>query len=433
MSLPSPDPGESFDDFNAQLFGIQTPGQQVPNMNGFVGNYSEQSDNPIPPDIMHYFTPTQVPVISQLARSFAVCDQWHASAPCQTWPNRFFVHTGTANGYVNNSPTHFPYEMPTVFRQLMEEATPALADPWRVYFHDFPQALTLSSLWFHVDRFLPYMQFRQDAANGTLPSYSFIEPRYFPDLQPPNDAHPPHDVTLAEQLIADVYNIVRSSPSWKKTLLIITFDEHGGCYDHAPPPVAVPPDVPPSAPFAFDRYGVRVPAVLVSPWIARGTILRTAAAGLPHQGPPYPFDHTSIIATLRKRFAIARPLTQRDAQAPDLESVLNLTTPTNDGPASITPAAYEGTYEDLQRALQAPLNDFQRAMHEAAGHLPDLSQAATLDQRVHTIEARIAGLAQLRDQIGQGAAAAPQSPAAATPADALPFIGQKLRAMLRST
>jgi len=111
-------------------------------MGGFVDNYMRQRTTTPAPDpfsVMHYFTPDQVPVISQLARAFGVSDRWHASAPCQTWPNRFFVHTGPANGYVNNSPTHFPYQMKTVFNRLAEAG-----QNWRVYFHDIPQSATLA-------------------------------------------------------------------------------------------------------------------------------------------------------------------------------------------------------------------------------------------------------------------------------------------------
>ena len=117
--IPDPDPGELFDDIHMQIYGLTADGQPnpgAPAMGGFVDNYMRQAPPnpnidpaPDPAAVMHYFTPDQVPVISQLARAFGVSDRWHASAPCQTWPNRFFAHTGTANGYVNNAPTHFPY------------------------------------------------------------------------------------------------------------------------------------------------------------------------------------------------------------------------------------------------------------------------------------------------------------------------------------
>jgi phospholipase C len=420
MSVPTPDPGELWIDINMQLFGLGgSPGNDAPLMNGFVNNYVRQTDNPRadyrPESIMHYYTPEQVPVISQLAKQFAVCDQWFASAPCQTWPNRFFLHTGTAGGYENNSPAHFPYLMNTVFNRLNEAGK-----SWGIYYHDFPQTLTLTNLWPHLAHFHFFDDFKTDAKNGTLPAYSFIEPRYFPDLKLPNDQHPPHNVGMGEELIADVYNAVRSSPNWQKTLLIITYDEHGGCYDHVAPPLAVPPDNSNPQPFGFDRYGVRVPAVLVSPFIAPGTILRAVPDGsVSHDGPPYPFDHTSVIATVRKCFSLGGPLTNRDAVAPDLESVLNLDTADNNGPAAVTPLAYAVSDTELQAALNAPLNGFQKAMHEAATHLPPLSLATNAEAALGAIDDHIENLANgifatLPDQF--------------TPLTALPFIKSKVAA-----
>ena len=418
MSIPTPDPGELWVDINMQLFGLNgKPGNQPPPMNGFVNNYVRQNDEPTenykPESIMHYYMSDQVPVISQLAKQFAVCDQWFASAPCQTWPNRFFLHTGTAGGYENNSPPHSPYLMNTIFNRLDEAS-----EPWGIYFHDFPQTLTLTNLWHHLDHFHSFDDFKEDARNGKLPSYTFIEPRYFPDLKLPNDQHPPHNVGMGEELIADVYNAVRAASTWQKTLLIITYDEHGGCYDHAPPPMAVPPDNTNPQPFGFDRYGVRVPAVLVSPYIKPGTILRAVPDGnLPHNGSPYPFDHTSIIATLRKCFNLGGPLTNRDAVAPDLESVLNLNTASNDGPATVTPLTYVISDTELQAALNAPLNGFQKAMHEAATHLPPLGIAQNAENICDIIEDHIEKLVS---------GIMPEVPNHKTPAEALPFIKGKL-------
>ena len=285
-------------------------------MDGFVKNYLAQRDGPIGRNIMHYFTPKQVPVISALAKQFAVCDRWFASAPCQTWPNRWFVHAATADGHENNNPVHLP-DVDTIYNRFER----AGMKDWKIYFHDLAQAHTLLKLFLLCDHFQFYRQFKADCQSGQLPSYSFIEPQYYPDLaHPENDQHPPSVVTLGEQLIADVYNCIRSSKLWAKTLLIITYDEHGGCYDHVPPPAATEPEAPREGQvFKFDRYGVRVPAVIISPYVEPGTKLR----------PPgrIPYDHTSIIATLRKRFpALGGPLTQRDAAAPDLERVLTLAT-----------------------------------------------------------------------------------------------------------
>jgi phospholipase C len=133
MRTPNPDPGELWTDINTQLFGtptvaIPTP---APTMDGFVKNYLAQKNGPIGRDIMHYFTPKQVPVISTLAKSFAVCDRWFASAPCQTWPNRWFVHCATADGHENNEPLHLP-DVETIYNRLEQ----AGMHDWKIYFHD---------------------------------------------------------------------------------------------------------------------------------------------------------------------------------------------------------------------------------------------------------------------------------------------------------
>ena len=363
VCTPDPDPGELFTDIHTQIYGL-APNAAVPTMGGFVDNYMRQpSTSPAadPYAVMHYFTPDQVPVISQLARAFGVSDRWFASAPCQTWPNRFFTHTGTANGYVNNAPTHFPYEMETVFNRLSDAG-----QEWRIYFHDFPQSAALAKLWGDLitPHFLDYTDnFSRDAAAGALPAYSFIEPRYFTNTllgKIPNDEHPPHNVAYGEELIASVYNAVRAGPGWKQTLLVITYDEHGGCYDHVVPPVATRPGGPTSDGYDFSSFGVRVPAVIVSPYVPPGSILRAAGA--------VPFDHTSIIATLRKLFNIG-PLTARDAAAPNLLDVLQAT-PDNDGPASIVALAVPPAAAQVARAAAKPQNDLQASLSTAALQLP---------------------------------------------------------------
>jgi phospholipase C len=363
LCIPDPDPGEGFADIHMQINGMGS--NAGPAMGGFVDNYMERpvtSPAPArnPAAVMHHFTPDLVPVISQLARAFGVSDRWHASAPCQTWPNRFFAHCGTANGYVNNAPSHFPYTAPTVFHRLS-----AVKQSWRVYFHDIPQSATLAGLWTGMfTHFRGFDEdFARDAATGNLPAYSFIEPRYFPDTllgRVPNDEHPPHNVADGEALIAAVYNAVRAGPGWRNTLLIITYDEHGGCYDHVVPPPATPPGGPYPDGFAFDSFGVRVPAVIISPYVGAGSILRPPG--------PMPFDHTTIIATLRRLFGFA-PLTARDAAAPDLMAVLG-PTPDNDGPAAITAPARSPTPAQVTAAAARPPNDLQRGLTSAAVQLP---------------------------------------------------------------
>ena len=347
FSIPDPDPGESFADIAQQIGGVNG----VPPMGGFAANYMAQpavSGSPRDPRaVMHYFVPYQVPVISRLAAAFGVADRWHAAAPCQTWPNRFFAHTGTSGGSVDNTRL---FEGETVFNRLQEAG-----ESWRVYFHDIPQAAALERLLpLALTHFLRFDHFLSDAASGGLPAYSFIEPRYF-DLAGtiPNDQHPPHNVAYGELLIAAVYNALRTSPLWHQSLLIVTYDEHGGCYDHVLPPAATPPGDAASNGFRFDRFGVRVPAVIVSPYVQAASLIRPSSVT--------PFDHTSIIATLRALFRLG-PLTPRDAAAPSLLETL-MSTPDNDGPASIiAPKPAIGSAAMLAAQQRQPMNDLQRSL-----------------------------------------------------------------------
>lgn len=377
LTIPTPDPEEDFTDMTAQIYGTGKDAGGRADMSGFAQNYLKTGGDPR--SVMYGYTPRQLPVISTLAKSFAVSDRWFAAAPNETWPNRFFLHTGTADGYVNNRPIHAPYTMETVFNRLT-----AAHRSWRIYHHDFPQAATLSRIWAELPGRLKSFEddFLKDARLGHLPNYSFIEPRYFPDRilgRLPNDQHPPHDVWLGERLIGRCYDALRNGPVWERTLFVIVYDEHGGIWDHVPPPSAVSPDDLRPDGFAFDRYGVRVPAVLVSPWIAAGSIVRA-----PDGGPP--FDHTSIIATLRALFGPFAPLTRRDAQAPDLLPALSLPEPANDGPRSLPLPVAGVSRAQLEAAGGMPATRLQRALADVAQRLP--SDIAGAEQSAEGLDGR---------------------------------------------
>jgi len=210
---------------------------------------------------------------------------------------------------VDNQPRH--YGMRTIYENIT-----GVGLKWAIYFHDFPQSLALANLTDSAlaanFRFFP--EFFRDLKNGTLPNYSFLEPRYFNFLSwQANDQHPPHDMQLGEHLIADVYEQLSQSSYWNKSLLVILHDEHGGIYDHELPPPAVNPDgkVSIDPPFAFDRLGVRVPAVLVSPLIAKSTVDSTL------------YDHTSLLATVRELFNLPDALTERDRRANTFTALLD--------------------------------------------------------------------------------------------------------------
>jgi phospholipase C len=366
MNTPSPDPGEEYPHVNTQLFGIIDPpanrgvlagkmvgpfnappdARQRPSMDGFVADYisafaAEIGRQPACAEyaqIMTGYSPEQMPVTSTLAREFATFDHWFCDVPSQTFANRSFFHAASSSGYVVNLtpadsfPLHNTAE--TIFERLDEQGL-----SWRVYC-DPPSRMSLTGI-IHAPRLWPYFgtrfvstdQFMQDAADGTLPTYSFIEPNLLyghNDMHPAFDAlfrgsplDPPSSLLGGEALLAKIYNAVRSASSaqgsnaWN-TLLVVAFDEHGGTYDHVPPPAAPPPQ-PASAPgqldFGFDRSGVRVPAIAISAWIPDKTVITSQ------------YRNTSVIATLRKRWQLGMPLTARDAIAADLAPVLTLDTP----------------------------------------------------------------------------------------------------------
>ncbi|HUS17973.1 MAG TPA: alkaline phosphatase family protein [Chloroflexia bacterium] len=340
----------------------------------YIWSYSHQRGNT--PEhaqkIVQCFAPSKLPVLTTLARAFAICDHWFSSLPGPTWPNRLFVHAGTSAGHVDNTLHPGDYNIDTIYDRL-DQATVS----WKIYFHDIPQAIALSHLQmdFARARFRLFDEFLTDARHGTLPAYSFIEPRYADFLFfKANDQHPPHDVALGEYLIADVYEALRASPQWEHSLLVILYDEHGGIYDHVPPPPAVNPDGKRSRKpvFGFDRLGVRVPAVLVSPYIPAGTIDSQV------------YDHTSVLATLEKRFDLA-PLTKRDAAAQPFDANLILTSPRTDTPRTlrrpddpVTAAAYGR----MQVAMTALTPDVVRAVISSRQFV----QAAASDPQVSLVK-----------------------------------------------
>jgi len=376
MQSPQPDPGETYPHVNTQLFGVVDPetnldirhhSQQppfntppigvTPDNSGFVKDFiiNFRRDRGRMPSADEYrvamgsFSPAMMPVLSTLARDFAVYDAWHAGVPSQTFCNRLFFHASTSNGYVTNHGGDSYYKWidgppaPTIFNRLEDAGI-----PWRIYY-DGSQLVSLTGL-LHSPVLRPYWkthfremgQFYADAANGDLPAYSFIEPRMVFNH---NDMHPPwgkkvredevdvdgekmpvynsalSDVRAGDRLVQDIYDAVRTSRSSggsnaMNTALVITFDEHGGTYDHVPPPTATPPDRsgPGEMGFTFDRLGMRVPTIVVSAYTAQGTVIHDE------------MHHGSVINTLCRQHGLA-PLTLRDQSANPIFNSINLTDP----------------------------------------------------------------------------------------------------------
>jgi phospholipase C len=409
-AIPMIDPGETFGDM-AQQFSSGT-------MQGFMDNYKSKGKDMTSAnvqDVMNYLTPAQLPVTAFLANQFAVCDAWFAPVPTQTFTNRVFAFCAapaivdllSVYSVVDDEQYMFTIdpvtlraisttiELPSICSQL--DAVLGLSNVnWKVYFHDYsiaamtvPYVAGFAGSGSNNERVAPFdgsdwgstmpaqlnavpSTFADDVANGTLPPYSFIEPRYsrsfatnplpansnhpgpgnyslMPWLLTSDPSDPPIDATGGELLLMQVYNLLRQSDSWKSTLLIITYDEPGGVYDHVAPPPATPPgtvhlekpsplpnipDVssisdPPANGFGYTMYGGRVPAIVVSPYIQQGTTIRSATGT--------PFDHTSIVKTVWEAFNLSQPpstitsLTQRDANAPSLTSFLDANA-NNDAP-----------------------------------------------------------------------------------------------------
>jgi hypothetical protein len=288
--------------------------------------------------VMRCWDPADIPALATLARQFAVCTRWHSSVPGATWPNRNFAHAATSSESVDIEVGF--YEEPTIFERLGDaygrESTP---DPWRIYFHDTPQVVAFRKVWEDAPdgAWRGAERLLDDIRNCDLPRYAFVEPQHSGPGS--NSQHPGNnmdelstDFEDGEKLIAAIYNaLVEQEDLFKHTVFVVTYDEHGGFPDRCEPPRALHPDAPWSvrrrpellrrivslfvtygtSPFRFNRLGVRVPALVVSPWVR------------PHTVDPTIYDHSSIVATLRRLCEPeAPPLTRRDEQANDFLHLL---------------------------------------------------------------------------------------------------------------
>ena len=287
------------------------------NVPGTYDNYST---------VMQCYPPSQVPAISLLAQANAVCDRWHCGVPSQTYTNRSFFHAASASGFLVNSPSSrwvFDNDAPTIFDSL---ATAGIR--WTIYYDDLDVAPLTRYVHFpQLKKFPnapPYFKgmidFYADVEAGLLPAYSFIQPRF---LLNTNSYHPDKGapaVKRGEILVNDIYQAIRQSNSasgsnYLNTLLVITFDEGGTTFDHVPPPPATSPDGEPGQyGFLFDRLGQRIPTILVTPWLAAGSVIST------------PLDANSLIKTLEEKFGLG-PLNKRDGASTSLAGIPFLPVP----------------------------------------------------------------------------------------------------------
>lgn len=369
MVMPANDPGEDFPHVTNQLYadnyGNLPSGdfwQTTPPMTGFAWDYYELF-NVSNQGVMGAYNPTQLPAINGLAKNFAVSDRWFSSAPTQTLPNRAFMACGTSLGELTNSEINgSTYANSQTLFNVLGNA----GKSWGLYW----QSDTIGSGAPLGDVFTQWLcpqinnapngviapyddqqnpnSFLQNLAAGTLPNFCFLEPywgggpNYIISLQG-NDYHPSANVGPADSDLNELYQALINSPQWENMLFIITFDEHGGTYDHVPPTQTVSPDgIAGDDNFQFNRLGVRVPTILISPFVNPGTVFRAPDYQDTSLAQP-DFDHTSFIATLCKWAGVdpaSAGLGTRVANAPTFEGVLN-ETPRADKPVLNVPAAYK--------------------------------------------------------------------------------------------
>ncbi|CAI0417147.1 unnamed protein product [Linum tenue] len=354
-------------------------------MSGFVQQALSLSPN-LSQAVMKGFSPDSLPVYSTLVDQFAVFDRWFSSIPGPTQPNRLFVYSATSHGSTSHVAKQLAlgYPQKTIFDSLHDDGR-----SFGVYFQNIPTTLFFRNLrrLKYVFNFHPFdSAFKRDAKAGKLPNLAVIEPRYFdfPGF-PGNDDHPSHDVADGQKLVKEVYESLRSSPQWNETLLLITYDEHGGFYDHVRTPfVGVPNPDGNTGPapffFNFDRLGVRVPTIMVSPWIKKRTgqppspLLSLSLSLMSRPNGPEPsseFEHSSIPATIKKLFNLSSNfLTHRDAWAGTFEGLFDeLTSPRTDCPETLPDVGPVRRTAVKEREMGKKLSQFQSEVVQLAAVL----------------------------------------------------------------
>ncbi|HZP87465.1 MAG TPA: alkaline phosphatase family protein [Burkholderiales bacterium] len=270
--------------------------QQIANgMSGFVQNYHDHYPNdPNPGVVMGYYDAAALPVYDFLAKQFAIADRWFASVPGETWPNRLYAVSGRAMGGRENSPPPLLQFRTHAFVRELD----ALGVTWKGYGDSTHYTIRQADENYRAsENFEPIsggfhdsFGFIRDARTGQLPAVSLLDPHFFS-----NDDHPPADVRNGQALVARIYDALASSPNWNQLLFVIVYDEHGGFFDHVDPA-----DYPTVDDDGFNRYGVRVPAFFIGPYVDGGVCHHSV------------FDHTSLIKTILLRFCA------RDGAIPDM-------------------------------------------------------------------------------------------------------------------
>jgi phospholipase C len=294
---------------------------------------------------MWFWDERELPATYSLARRFPIGERYFCSTLCQTYPNRRFLFAGTASGTISttNDTLAIPAANGSIFDRLSAHGI-----DWAVYYENLPSVIIFPNdlppggtarLRQGLDRFLA------DAAAGRLPQFTLLEPDYGTTSE-----ENPQDIQVGERYVAQVSHAIAHSPNWRHTALFITYDEHGGYYDHVPPPRAIRPDAikpmtkPGDAPAGYDRYGFRVPLIVVSPWARKNYISRIVQ------------DHTSITAFVEQKWNLPA-MTFRDANAHPMTDYFDFSRPAFATPPPITagPALGPGLARCRAHGLNPPL------------------------------------------------------------------------------
>ncbi len=322
-------------------------------MDGFV----ESNEGHGPPPLntgdraMITYDERDIPYYYALAKTFALADHYHCSLLGPTWPNRMYLLAGTSfgltfNGFPDISANTFPEKDATVLDELEKRHV-----SWSLYGAGVPGAgvvynVTFLSRWGHPVKFAD-TDFFAAAKDGKLPQVSFLDPHIGAEGPAQDDEHPPADIQVGQAFIAKVVDALMKSPQWAHTALFITWDEHGGYYDHLPPPKACKPDAHAmmyeqgdTTGGEFDRLGIRVPLLVVSPYVKPGYVGHTT------------YDHTSILRFIQAKFKIPA-LTARDANADPLMDMFDFSAPKALSPAPLPPATVDQAQLDYCKATFA--------------------------------------------------------------------------------
>jgi phospholipase C len=340
---------------------------------GFIRAYRD-SQGAVPPYVMGYFDRGTLPITWGLADAYASCDRWFSSLLGPTWPNRMYFHSGQSGGLTQNDlPERGGIGWPSIHHRLSEAGV-----PWAYYYQDLPFVPLFKGVEIEGTIRRVSWDFFDDAAAGRLPSVCFVEPAFTA-----NDDHPPHHPVLGQAFLASVYAALAASPQWDSCLMLVTYDEAGGFFDHVPPPLAVDD----RADLGFDQLGFRVPVVVAGPYVKQGFVSSVVR------------DHTSLLAHLDRMFGL-EPLTARSAAAADLGELIDTArlAARDPAPAAALPAVEidESTIDDAcYRARQSPAHIDIARLADGGFFAPELD-------RRHEVRDALYGIGEALDRLNAG-------------------------------